>query len=114
MFSKSKSEETKATDGKPVKPAVPSIISDDLTITGNLLSKGEIQIDGRIEGDIDTETLLVGEFAHINGDIRAERVRVYGHVNGQITAQSVTLASTAHVTGDVVHEDLSIDKGAFL
>jgi len=26
----------------------------------------------------------------------------------------VTLASTAHVTGDVVHEDLSIDKGAFL
>ena len=114
MFSKNKSEETEATDGKPAKPAVPSIISEDLTITGNLLSKGEIQIDGRVEGDIDTETLLVGESAHINGDVRAKRVHVYGHVNGQITAQSVTLASTAHVKGDIVHEDLSIEKGAFL
>ena len=114
MFSKNKSEESKVTDGKPAKPSVPSIISDDLTITGNLLSKGEIQIDGRIEGDIDTETLLVGETAHINGDIRAKRARVYGHVNGQITAQSVTLANTAHVTGNIVHEDLSIEKGAFL
>ena len=115
MFSKNKSEEeTTATNGKPAKPAVPSIISEDLTITGNLLSKGEIQIDGRVEGDIDTETLLVGESAHINGDVRAKRVRVYGRVNGQITAQSVTLASTAQVTGDIVHEDLSIEKGAFL
>ena len=31
---------------------VPSIIGEDLTITGNVTSKGEIQVDGEIQGDI--------------------------------------------------------------
>ncbi len=114
MFSRSKSETEGTADSKPTKPAVPSIISQDLTVRGDLISEGEIQIDGVVHGDINTATLLVGETAEINGEIKAKRVRVYGRVNGQITAQSVMLASTAHVAGDIIHEDLSIDKGAFL
>jgi len=115
MFSKSKpkASSSNATD-KPEKPAVPSIVSADLTITGNLVSQGEIQIDGGVVGDIKTDALLIGEDAHIRGEIVARRVRVHGRVDGQITAKSVTLAKTAHVTGDVIHEDLSIEKGAFL
>jgi hypothetical protein len=30
---------------------VPSIIGEDLTITGNVASKGEIQVDGEIQGE---------------------------------------------------------------
>lgn len=115
MFSKSKNNANGA--GKtpvPPKPAVPSIISADLTINGDLESDGEIQIDGTVNGDIQTTALLVGETAHVRGEIRARRVRVHGRVDGQITATSVTLAKTAHVVGDVVHEDLAIEKGAFL
>ncbi len=114
MFSKNKSETAKVTNGKSVKPAVPSIISQDLVVKGDLISEGEIQIDGIIHGDINTSTLLVGETAEVNGEINAKRVRVYGRVNGQITAQSVMLASSAQVSGNIIHEDLSIDKGAFL
>ncbi|MBT4891162.1 MAG: polymer-forming cytoskeletal protein [Rhodospirillales bacterium] len=114
MFSKNKQASTDQIKNTPSKPSIPSIISGDLVITGDMFSEGEIQIDGTINGDIKTATLLVGETARINGDVNAKRVRVHGHVNGQITAQSVTLAQTAHVTGDVIHEDLSIEKGAFL
>jgi len=114
MFSKSKTKSANAAAQKSAKPAVPSIISADLTINGNLISDGEIQIDGAVNGDIKTDALLIGEDAKVTGEIVARRVRVHGRVVGQITAKSVTLASTAHVSGDVVHEDLSIDKGAFL
>ncbi len=114
MFSKNKNGSSGNTTQLPQKPAVPSIISADLTITGNLVSEGEIQIDGTVNGDIKTATLLIGESAHIRGEVHATRVRVHGHVDGQITANSVTLAKTAHVAGDVIHEDLSIEKGAFL
>jgi hypothetical protein len=31
---------------------IPSIIGEGLTITGNVASKGEIQVDGEIQGDI--------------------------------------------------------------
>lgn len=114
MFSKTRSEPNGDADDIAVRPAVPSIISADLTLKGNVISDGEVQIDGTIYGDINTTTLLVGETAVINGEINAKRTRIHGRVNGQITAQSVTLADTAHVSGDIIHEDLCIEKGAFL
>jgi cytoskeletal protein CcmA (bactofilin family) len=113
MFSKS-NKKTLA-NAKPLDPsAPPSIISRDLKIVGDLLSEGEIQIDGRVNGDIRTKVLTVGETAHVKGEIVAETVRVLGHVDGQIKAKSVKLALTAHVVGDILHEDLSIETGAFL
>ena len=38
---------------------VPSIIGEDLSITGNVNSKGEIQVDGEIQGDIHCGSLLL-------------------------------------------------------
>ncbi|NQV44245.1 MAG: polymer-forming cytoskeletal protein [Rhodospirillales bacterium] len=115
MFSKNKNGSTTSRTQVPQqKPSVPSIISADLTVTGDLVSDGELQIDGAINGDIKTDTLLIGESAHIKGEVHAKHVRVHGRVDGQISAQSVILAKTAHVCGDVIHEDLSIEKGAFL
>lgn len=94
--------------------SVPSIISADLRIVGDLNSDGEIQIDGTIDGDIRTKSLLVGETAHIKGEIVADKIQVHGKITGQIKARSVTLARSAHVVGDILHEDLAIENGAFL
>jgi len=114
MFSKNKQGSGASSAQALQKPSVPSIVSADLTVTGDLVSDGEVQIDGAVNGDIKTTTLLIGESAHIRGEIHAKRIRVHGRVDGQITAHSVTLAKTAHVSGDIIHEDLSIEKGAFL
>lgn len=99
---------------EPTKPAVPSILSSDLVVTGDLNSDGEIQVDGKIIGDINTKSLLVGKTADVKGEIKADDVRVHGTVDGQIKAHTVTLAKTAHVVGDILHVNLSIETGAFL
>ena len=96
------------------KPAPPSIVSGDLRITGDLNCEGEIQIDGTIEGDTRCKTLLVGETAEVKGEIHADFIRVYGTVHGQIKARNVHLSKTARVIGDILHEELSIETGAFL
>ena len=98
----------------PTKPSTPSIISSDVRIVGDLQSKGEVQVDGAIDGDIRTHTLLVGEGAHITGEIVADTVIIRGNVAGQVKARSVELAKTAHVIGDILHEDLTMETGAFL
>ncbi len=116
MFSKDK-DQNRAGANQPVapgKPSPPSLVSLDLKIIGNLKSDGEIQVDGSIEGDIRCKTLLIGESAHIKGEIIAETVVVHGTLNGQIQSRSVTLASSSHVVGDILHENLSIETGAFL
>ncbi|MAO57077.1 MAG: cell shape determination protein CcmA [Rhodospirillaceae bacterium] len=115
MFSKtSKGTSTQSGSQPAVKAAGPSIISADLRIIGDLSSDGEIQIDGTIDGDIRTKSLLVGETANIKGEIVADRIQVHGTINGQIKARSVTLARSARVIGDILHEDLAIENGAFL
>lgn len=121
MFSKAKTKTAPTTGPKMSetpravpKNAMPSIISADLTITGDLMSIGDIQIEGTVEGDIESRTLTIGEAAQVRGAITGETIRVCGSVTGQIKGTSVTLAKTAKVNGDILHQSLSIEDGAFL
>lgn len=111
MFS-SKSKDTAAVP-QPVPPQAPSIISTDMVINGTLNSTGDIQIDGRIEGDVRSVGLVIGEKAEIHGEIYAEDVTVRGKVVGRIRARKVLLAATSHVEGDILHEAFAVESGAF-
>lgn len=93
--------------------SAPSVIGPDLTITGNLVSKGEVQIEGEIQGDIHGTYIVVGERARITGGIIAEEVVVRGHVLGSVRGKRVMLQSSSHVEGDVYHQSLAIEQGAF-
>jgi cytoskeletal protein CcmA (bactofilin family) len=92
---------------------VPSIVSADLTVEGNLTSAGDIQVDGIVQGDIRSNGLVVGEHAEIHGEIFAEEVTVRGKVMGRIHARKVQLAATSRVEGDILHESFSVETGAF-
>lgn len=91
---------------------VPSIISSDVVMHGNLNAGGEVQFDGALEGDIKAVTLIVGEKATVKGEIICDRVTVRGRVEGGIRAKQVSLAATAHILGDIIHSSLSVENGA--
>ncbi|MDB5733840.1 MAG: hypothetical protein JWN16_477 [Alphaproteobacteria bacterium] len=93
--------------------SAPSIISADMVINGTLASTGDIQIDGRVEGDVRSVGLVIGEKAEIHGEIYAEDVTVRGKVVGRIRARKVLLAATSHVEGDILHEAFAVESGAF-
>ena len=57
--------------GMPKAKPPASLLSADLTITGNLKTSGDIQVEGVIEGDIRAHLLTVGESATIKGEIVA-------------------------------------------
>jgi cytoskeletal protein CcmA (bactofilin family) len=92
---------------------VPSIIGEDLTITGNVASKGEIQVDGEIQGDVHCGSLLLGDKSKVEGSVIAEDVVVRGKVMGSIRGLRVTLQSQSHVEGDIFHQSLAIEQGAY-
>jgi cytoskeletal protein CcmA (bactofilin family) len=92
---------------------VPSIIGEDLTITGNVTSKGEIQVDGIIDGDVNCGSLLLGDKSQITGGVIAEDVVVRGRVIGSIQGLRVTLQAQSHVEGDIYHQSLAIEQGAY-
>jgi len=89
-----------------------SVIGSDLTIAGNLIRKGEVQVDGIVEGDIDGSHVVVGESAVVTGGILADEVVVRGHVIGSVHGRRVMLQTTSQVEGDIFHQSLSIEQGA--
>ena len=93
---------------------VPSIISDDLTIKGNLSSEGEIQVDGKVNGDVKCKALIIGTKGLVSGQVLAKTVRIHGGMKGIVKANSVFLAATARMTGDIEHDSLAIEPGAFV
>jgi cytoskeletal protein CcmA (bactofilin family) len=99
--------------GLSASKMVPSIIGEDLTIRGNVTAKGEIQVDGEIEGDISCSSLLVGDKSKVTGGVAAEDVVVRGHIVGSIRGLRITLQAQSHVEGDIFHQSLAIEQGAY-
>ena len=82
-------------------------------MTGSLVSNGDIQIEGNVEGDVRSAGLVIGEKAQIRGEIQADDIAVRGRVIGRIRARKVQLSATSHVEGDILHEAFAVESGAF-
>ncbi len=101
---------------KPLKGSsqmVPSVIGEDLTVEGNIISKGEVQLEGEVKGDIHCTSLVIGDKALVEGGVVADDVIVRGRVVGSLRGHRVTLQSSSHVEGDIFHQSLAIEQGAF-
>lgn len=89
-----------------------SLLSSDLTITGNLKTTGDIQVEGTVEGDIRAHLLTVGETANIRGEVVADDIVINGRVQGTVRGLKVRLTSSARVEGDIIHKTIAIESGA--
>jgi len=98
---------------RPARSSAPSIISSDLVVTGTLTSTGDIQIDGRVDGDVHSSGLVIGDKAFIQGEVLADDVTVRGRIQGGIRARKVLLCATSHVEGNILHEAFAVEAGAF-
>ena len=100
------------TDDKDFTKVPPSVLSSDLKVKGNLLTSGDIQIEGIIEGDIQAHLLTVGETSRIKGEIIADDVIINGNVIGCVRGLKVRLTNKARVQGDIIHKAIAIESGA--
>ncbi len=84
------------------------------TITGNIVSNGDLRIDGNIDGDLNSQArIVIGEKSVINGDIRAANAIIEGKVNGNVEVTEVLfLKATALIEGDMMMQKLVVENGA--
>ena len=91
---------------------MPSIISADASITGNIVADDDIQVEGKVSGDVTCRRLTIGAAARIEGRIDCETVHIHGAVCGEIHAEAVVVSKTGHIEGDIHHDTVSIEPGA--
>lgn len=91
-----------------------NILSNDVEIIGKLKFSHDLIIDGRIEGEVNSDgNLTVGENAQVKGEIKTKSVTVFGKITGNITVTDrCELKSQAELIGDIRAGTLSIEEGA--
>jgi cytoskeletal protein CcmA (bactofilin family) len=90
------------------------VLSSDVEIKGSIKFQKELLIDGKVEGEINSDGVLtIGENADIRGEIKTKSMTVFGKVQGNITvAERCELKSKCTLQGDLKAARLVIEEGA--
>jgi cytoskeletal protein CcmA (bactofilin family) len=106
MFnSKSKSESESSS------PAGNSLIGGGTTIKGDIISNGDVRIDGVLKGNIScTAKILIGKDGVVEGDIEGQQADILGKVTGKIAIKELlNLRGDAVIRGNIHAGKLQIE-----
>jgi cytoskeletal protein CcmA (bactofilin family) len=94
-----------------------SWISGSILVRGDVVSSGDLVIDGQVQGTIElgAHSLTIGQGAEVVADLAAKTITVSGKVVGNVVgAARVELKATATIEGDVSSPTFVMEEGAVL
>lgn len=98
------------------KDGVETIVGPSLKVKGNFKGKGNIIVEGEVDGNLKTEGYVyIGDKAKITANIDAKTARIGGVVAGNVKIKEhLEVVKSARVNGDIECNSLSVEKGAQL
>jgi cytoskeletal protein CcmA (bactofilin family) len=90
-----------------------TVLGRDDALSGRLQLKGGGQLLGNFSGQVECDgDLLIGPEAHVEADIRSEKVTIAGFVRGNVIAVSrLKITSTGRLEGDARVGALVVQEG---
>jgi len=112
-MTKKQDEELEAQSSEAGEGEVIAFVGRGVEFKGVITYNGTVRIDGRLDGEIHTEgVLVVGEDAVITAQVTAGTVISHGKITGDIVASGkVRLLAPAVLNGSVKAPLLSIEEG---
>ena len=91
-----------------------NLIGFGTEIHGDIVSNGDLRIDGVLVGNINSKgKIVVGETGKIKGEISSKNADISGNVEGKITVNELlSLKASAKVSGDMFTSRLAIEPGS--
>lgn len=94
-----------------------TIVEDGTELRGTLTSTCPIVVRGRVEGEIDTPSLLVSENGAVHGRAKVGALRSQGEISGEFDAETVELAGRVKdntvIRAKSLEVKLSSDEGKY-
>jgi cytoskeletal protein CcmA (bactofilin family) len=111
MFSKNTSEISRSND--KASSAV-NAIGQGSTIKGDIITEGDLRIDGTLTGSITTKgRLVIGETGLVEGEVVCQNALIAGTLKAKIQFHELlSLKATANLSGDIITNKLAIEPGA--
>ena len=111
MFSKNTSEISRSND--KASSAV-NAIGQGSIIKGDIITEGDLRIDGTLTGSITTKgRLVIGETGLVEGEVVCQNALIAGTLKAKIQVHELlSLKATANLSGDIITNKLAIEPGA--
>ncbi len=94
-------------------PKLEVVIGPDSVFKGEISSQGTVRIDGRFEGNIAADCVIIGETGAIIGDVASKVLVAGGKLTGNVRAtDTVEIQPKGEVYGDISASRLSVAEGA--
>lgn len=93
------------------QPPGTSLIGTGTTITGDIVSNGDVRIDGVLKGNIrGSARVVIGESGMVEGDVEGLQADIMGKVQGKIFVRELlNLRGSAVIKGDIRAGKLQIE-----
>src|SRR3989338_6927213 len=100
--------------GETKSETITSVIGADMQLVGDISFKGKLRLDGKAEGNIRGEYLILGETGMISGDIVVNTFVCSGRVEGTVNVKKLYVVKSGFIQGKVETMDLAVESGAVL
>lgn len=91
-----------------------SYLGKTLKIKGEITSDEILTVEGTVEGNLNiSRTLTIGKDGHVEGEIKAQQVKIHGTAEGNVEAtEKLEISSNGNFSGTVRSDTLVIEEGA--
>ena len=101
---------------KKEKPSdtISTFVGHGTSIDGTLEFQGTIRLDGNVKGQVISQngTLIIGDKAVVQAQVRVDTAIVRGEINGSIEAKTrIEAYPPARIIGDVQAPQISVESG---
>ena len=93
---------------------IKAYLGSDALFKGTLSFDGTVRIDGKFEGEVNTnDTLVIGETGDMKADVTVGTLVCKGRLHGEVVAtKKIEMHPASKITGDIQTPALSIELGA--
>jgi cytoskeletal protein CcmA (bactofilin family) len=91
-----------------------SLVSQKVTIEGDLQGTENIQIDGQIKGSVKLNgDIIIGPTGVVEADVEGNNIIIRGTVKGNVIAREhLEIHSSGNMTGDISARSIDIKEGS--
>ncbi len=105
---KNQSDSISQLDNAPIS----TVLGSEIMFTGDIQGSQTIKIDGKVKGNVQVENgVILGEKAHIEGDLKSKNVIVFGNILGNIYCNELIIKKCGTVNGDIQTKTIEIEMG---
>lgn len=94
---------------------IDSLLGESSIFKGEIEIQGGLRIDGKLEGKIKADCIIIGEKADIEAEIETNTISISGKVEGKIIATHLaTIEAKGQVYGEIIAQKMAIVEGGIL